>query len=171
VNQHFPRSVAFGRKELCGLTLLDLNMEEGVQKMMDFMNNVFASTSVGNKMLIELHHLQLESGSGYPSIQIPYLTPCWITAMREFMAQNHLKVEVTKAKVLPLCRDGNRYLMDDFQTLQNLDDSDLDDINRVQIFLKVTTLSDIVDAAGLAITVEAYNATKLTDRSSSLQWP
>jgi len=91
--------------------------------------------------------------------------------MREFMAQNHLKLEVTKAKVLPLCRDGDQYLMDDFRTLQNLDDSDLYDINRVQIFLKVTTLSDSVDAAGLAITVEAYNANKLTDRSSSLQWP
>jgi len=69
-----------------------------------------------------------------------------------------MKLEVTKAKVLPLCGEGDRYLMDDFRGLQNLDNSDLYDINRVQIFLKVTTLSVIVDAAGVSITEEAFNA-------------
>ena len=103
VNQHFPRSVAFSPKELCGQSLLDMSVEQGVRKMMDFMNNVFARTSVGNTMLIELRHLQLESGSGFhileaPAMRIPFLTPCWTTAMREFVAENRMKLEVTKQR-------------------------------------------------------------------------
>jgi len=176
LNKNFPRRVAFGPKELCGQSLLDMSVEQGVQKMMDFVNNVFARTSVGNMMLIELRHLQLESGSGFhlleaPAMRIPFLTLCWTTAMQDFMAENQMKLEVTKAKVLPLCREGDRYLMDDFRALQNLDDADLYDINRVRIFLQVMTLSDNVDAAGLSITAEAFDASKLLDRVSPLKWP
>jgi len=70
-------------------------------------------------MLIELHHLQLESGSGFhlleaPAIRIHFLTPCWVTQMWDFMVNNRIKLEVTKVKVLPLSREGDRYLMDDF---------------------------------------------------------
>jgi len=61
--------------------------------------------------------------------------------------------------------------MDDIHGLPNLDDSELYDINRVRIFLKVTTLSDIADAAGILITAEAFNALQLTDRTSPLKWP
>jgi len=82
-----------------------------------------------------------------------------------------MKLEVTKAKVLPLCREGDRYLMDDFCGLPSLDDSDLYGINRVRIFLKVMTLSNIADAAGISITVEAFNALQLMDRASPLKWP
>jgi len=84
--------------------------------------------------------------------------------MRDLMAENRLKLEVTKAKVLPLCRDSDRYLMDNFHALQNLDDEDLYNINRVRVFLKVTMLPDVVDAAGVvAITEEAFAAWQMTD--------
>jgi len=58
--------------------------------------------------------------------------------------------------------------MDDFRGLPNLDDSALYNINRVRIFLKVTTLSNIADAAGVLITAEAFNALQLMDRTSPL---
>jgi len=38
LNKNFPRRVAFGLKELCGQSLLDMSVEQGVRKMMDFMN-------------------------------------------------------------------------------------------------------------------------------------
>jgi len=176
LNKNFPQRVAFCPKDLCGQSLLDMSVEQGVWKMMDFMTYAFARTSVSNMMLIKLRHLQLESGSGFHlsealAMRIPFLTPCWMMAMQEFMAKNCMKFEVTKAKVLPLCREGDRYLMDDFRALQNLTDADLYDINRVRIFLKVTTLSNIADAAGLSITTEAFNALKLTNRFSPLKWP
>jgi hypothetical protein len=54
MNQHFPRRVAFGPKELCGLSLLDLSIEEGVQQICRFLDHIFAQDSIGTMILIEL---------------------------------------------------------------------------------------------------------------------
>ena len=112
VNKHFPRSVAFGPKDLCGLALLDLSVEQGIQQIQHFMNHTFAQDTVGNMMMIELRALQLESGSGlhlleHPSNHIPYLTNCWITSLRDFLARNDIMLEYTDAKVhAPKSRKG-----------------------------------------------------------------
>jgi hypothetical protein len=45
------------------------------------------------------------------------------------------------------------------------------DINAVQVYLQVTTLSDIVDAKGKQISEEAYKGMKLSDWYSTLKWP
>jgi hypothetical protein len=176
VNCKFPRRVAFGSKELCGLGLLDLSIEQGVRQISHFLDHVFAHDSIGNMILIELRHLQLESGSGIhllasPSVDFPYLTPCWLTSMREFMARHCIQLTVAKARVVPLARDHDRYLMDDFRVLPNLTGEDLYDINRVRIFLQVTTLSDITDGSGRNIMEEAYEARPMSDRKSRLRWP
>jgi len=36
INRHFPRRVAFGPKELCGLSLLDLSVEQGIRQISTF---------------------------------------------------------------------------------------------------------------------------------------
>ena len=176
MNQHFPRRVAFGPKELCGLGLLDLSIEQGVRQICHFLDHIFAQDSIGTMILIELRSLQLESGSGShllesPSTDLPYLTPCWLTSMRQFMARHSIQLAVAKAKLVPLARTHDRYLMDDFGLLSNLTPDDLYDINRVRIFLKVTTLSDITDGCGVYITEDAFSARPLSDRSPKLRWP
>ena len=80
------------------------------------------------------------------------------------MVSNRLKLEITKAKVLPLAQENDRYLMDDFRQLQNLDAEDLYDINRVHIFLQEMTLSNIVDGPGLKIMADAFKTQQMTDR-------
>ena len=65
------------------------------------------------------------------------------------MAMNQIKLEVTDAQLVPLSRENDRYLMDDFQQLHIFDDAELSDINICRIFLQVTTLSDITDGSGL----------------------
>ena len=176
VNKHFPRSVAFGPKELCGLALLDLSVEQGIRQIHHFMNHTFAQDTVGSMMTIELRALQLESGSGlhlleYPAEHIPYLTPCWITSLRTFLARHNIKLEYTEAKTLSLSRERDSYLMDEFRKLGIFSDDQLYDINACRLHLKVTTLSDIVDGSGTRITNEALQGTPLPDRFSSLKWP
>jgi hypothetical protein len=91
VTRNFPRRVAFGPKELCGLGLLDLSIEQSVWQICHFLDHILAQDWIGTMILIELRSLQAESGSGFyllasPSIDISYLTPCWISSMRDFMA-------------------------------------------------------------------------------------
>ena len=176
VNCKFPRRVTFGSKELCGLGLLDLSIEQGVRQISHFLDHVFAQDSIGNMILIELRHLQLESGSGihlleFPSVDFPYLTPCWLISMREFMARHSIQLTVAKARAVPLAREHDSYLMDVFRELPNFSGDDLYDINRVRIFLQVTTLSDITDGSGKNITEDAYEARPMSDRKARLRWP
>ena len=60
--------------------------------------------------------------------------------------------------------------MDDFWQLQLFDNEDLYDINRVRTYLQVTTLSDIVEAAGCSVAKEAFKVKQFTDRRSPLKW-
>jgi hypothetical protein len=156
VNKHFPRSVAFGPKDLCGLALLDLSVEQGVQEISHFMNHTFAQDTVGNMITIELHSLQVESGSGWhllecPSDYVPYLTPCWLTSLFNFLACHDIKLEYTEAEVLELSREGDSYIMDKIHSLGIFSDDQLYDINACHLHLKVTTLSDITDGSGTCI--------------------
>jgi hypothetical protein len=50
-------------------------------------------------------------------------------------------------------------------------DKQLLDLNVVWMYLQVTTLSDISDAGGTQITVEASKGAKLHDRFSTMKWP
>jgi hypothetical protein len=107
VNKHFPCSVAFGLKALCGLALLDLSIEQGVQQICHFMNHTFAQDTVGNMITIELCSLQMESGSErhlleFPSDHFPYLTPCWLIFLHTFLAHHNIKLEYTDANILEL---------------------------------------------------------------------
>jgi hypothetical protein len=70
-NKHFPCSVAFGPKDLCGLALLDLSVEQGVQQICHFMNHTFVQDMVGKMITIELCSLQMESGSGQHLLECP----------------------------------------------------------------------------------------------------
>jgi hypothetical protein len=49
---------------------------------------------------------------------------------------------------VPTSREQDHYIMDEIQQLGTYDNHQLFDINTVQIHLRVTTLSDVVDAQG-----------------------
>ena len=175
VNRNFPRKVAFGPKELGGMALFNKSMDQGVKQISHFINHCFAQDPVSNLLLIELQQLQLESGSGLhllenPTEWIPYLTASWITSMWDFMAENNIQLKVVQARLVPLCRAGDRYLMDDFWQLQMFDDKDLYDINWVWTYLQVTTLLDIVEGDGCSVAKEAFKVKQFMDRRLPLRW-
>jgi hypothetical protein len=102
VNKPFPRQVTFGPKDLCGMSLLDMNVEQGVQGIQHLTNQVFSKDSVGNLIVVALRSLQIESGSGShllenPSNWIPYITPCWLTSIQDFIDKSKIKIKVASA--------------------------------------------------------------------------
>jgi hypothetical protein len=54
VSKAFPQGVAFGPKDLCGMTLLDMSVEQGVRGIQHFTDHLFSRDSVGNLILIAL---------------------------------------------------------------------------------------------------------------------
>ncbi len=177
VSKSFPHRVAFGPKDLCGMALMDMNVEQGICRVKHFTNHLFSRDSVGNLILIALWSLQLESGCGFhllkccPSVWVPYITKCWLTSIRDFISRNKIKIKVASACLVQTSIKHNCHVMDAIQMLELYNDQPLFDINAVRMHLKVMTLSDIVDATCQRITEEAYKGQKLSDRYSRLKWP
>jgi hypothetical protein len=81
VSKSFACQVAFGPKDLCGMALLDMSVEQGIQGVQHFMDLVYCKASLGNLIIISLCSLQLESGCGFhllenPSEWVLYITSC-----------------------------------------------------------------------------------------------
>jgi hypothetical protein len=122
VNKSFPRRVAFGPKDLCGMALMDMSVEQGLWQVQNYTDHLFSCNSVGNMILIALRSLQLESGCGShllekPSDWVPYITPCWLTSIREFLSRSKITIKVASTcRVLP-SQDKDCFIMDEFQKL------------------------------------------------------
>jgi hypothetical protein len=110
VNKSFPCQVAFGPKDLCGVALLDMSVEQGVQGVQHFTARVFSKDSVSNLIVIALQSLQIKSGSGShllenPSVWIPYITSCWLTSIWDFIGKSKIKIKVASARLVPTSRE------------------------------------------------------------------
>jgi len=101
VNRNFPRAATFGPSEFGGLAFPDLSTEQGIQQIRTFMENVFHNTESGKLLKICLQTLQVEAGSCIqllqePSVELSYLTPCWLTSLRMFMGRNQLPLQMSE---------------------------------------------------------------------------
>ena len=148
VNKSFPCRVAFSPKDLCGLALLDVSIDQGVHQIQHFLNHVFAADSVGNLILTALQCLQLKAGCSFhilehPNEYLPYITSCWLTSIRDFLAQHKIVLNVTEAWLTLMSHINDRHLMDDFCSLGIFNNDQLYDVNLCRLYLQVMTLSDI----------------------------
>ena len=176
MNKSFPHRVAFNPKDLYGLALLDISIDQGVHQIQHFLNHIFAADSVGNLILIALQCLQLEAGCSFhilehPNEYLPYITLCWLTSIQDFLAQHKIVLKVTVARLTVMSCINDQHLMDDFRSLGIFNNDQLYDLNLCRLYLQVTTLSDIMDGPGNRIIDEAFKAKHLTNRYSVLCWP
>jgi hypothetical protein len=86
------------------------------------MNHVFAANSIGNLIIIALWSLQLESGCHHHLLEqlmewLPYITPCWLTSIRDFCMRHKMSLKVAAARLVPTTREHDSYLMDDFHLI------------------------------------------------------
>jgi hypothetical protein len=58
VSKSFPWQVAFGLKDMCGMALLGMSVEQGIRQIQYFMDHLFSRDPVGNLMLVALRSLQ-----------------------------------------------------------------------------------------------------------------
>jgi hypothetical protein len=144
------------------MALLDMSVEQGVWGIPHLTDQVFSKDSVGNLIVIALWSLQIKSGSGShllenPSNWIPYITPCWLTSIQDFINKSKIKIKVVSAQLVPTSRKQDRYIMDEIQQLGTFNNHQLFDSNTVRMHLRLTTLSDVVvDAQGKCITEEIF---------------
>ena len=126
-------------------------------------------------IMIAIQSLQMEAGTAAhlltdPTPRLVYIEPCWILAIREFMARHQLSLEFKTSWNFRLARDKDAFLMDVFRLDGRWVDSDMRALNAVRLYLKVATLADICTAEGSSFDPDAFQANPSTTRTSPLLW-
>ena len=174
-NRHYPRAVAFAPTQEFGTGLHDIRLEQGLAQIQALLNYIGTGHKVGRLMLISYRNLQIEAGVSFhlleqPQTQLPYLTPCWLTSLRQFCSCHGITISVLQNKLPTASCIHDRFIMDIAITCQ-MKKQDLIDLNLVRIYLGVCKLSDITNATGDCIAESVWRCTSFSDRRSLLQYP
>jgi hypothetical protein len=175
INRHTSRSIIFGPERLGGLSLPHIYVVTNIDKLQLFLGHLRIKDRTGNLIHIDLTYLQLLSGSGtFFMNQDPstysWIDTGWLHSLWVFTSHHSLHFYYPK-QWLPLkSRQNDKFFMEIFNTLKGTY-KDMEILNRCRLFLQVITLSDITNAAGDRLIIEAKTGLLLSSRPSSLLWP
>ena len=175
VHSKFPTALRHGPNQYAGLDIADLRTESGIYLLKALRDSVFASNDHGQMMITSIKTSQLESGISndlllHPSIAISYLTPTWITTIRQYLYNHGMSVDLTDTlDMTPSCK-FDQLLMDPARLQQYTPDEQLD-INLVRINLQAVYISDLATGDGLALRRNSINGQTDSARTSTYIWP
>jgi hypothetical protein len=156
-----PVPLRHGRSDMGGLALYDVRTEMGVAQLKLVRNAIYNNSEVGKMIIISLKYSQIEAGIRqqlleHPAINIPYLTPTWITSLRQFLFQHNLTVTITNGLEIHLQGNNNQCIMQP-DRLRQFSKQDQRDFNLVRLHIQAITLSDISTPDGISINHEALH--------------
>ena len=173
-NRRYPHAVAFAPKHVFGVGLTDLRIEQGLAHVQALLDYIGTDHKVGRVMLISLRHLQLEAGVSFdllcqPRTPLVYLTDSWVTSLRGFCAEYNVSLRVLRNRMPTPAREGDQFLMEVALTL-GLSKRELQDLNLIRTYMRVTTVSDIATAEGLTIHPWSWRGLRIPDRHGHLSF-
>ena len=175
INRNLPTAIRHGPTEFGGMALLDLRTELGIETIKYLRNAVYAQSATGLLIILTLKHLQQEAGIGEhllecPDIHIPYLTPTWITSIRQYMSNHNLTITITDVSAPQLNRAGDSFIMT-ASHLARYSAIQQKDINLVRTYLQATFLSDLAAPDGKTITSTHLTGERASNFTSTTIWP
>jgi hypothetical protein len=170
-----PKAIRHGSAQFGGLGLYDLRTELGIAQIKFFRESVITGKEPGKLLLISLQHSQREAGIMYPllerpDIHIPYLTPTWITSLRQYLYNHNITISLTDTYELQLNGKNDQSIMN-LEYLKGYTTGQQAQINRVRIHLQVATLSDMSDDTGFCIRPEYLAGDRPSNFQVCTQWP
>ena len=170
-----PTVIRHGPIDLAGMDLFDTRTEVGVENIRYLRHSVYSNTETGKLILINLQRSQQEAGIGQllfeqPNQYVSYLTPTWVTSVRQYLSKHNITIEFTKDLRIVLRRPHDNYIMHP-ANISRYSEPDQLDINLVRIYLGVATLADITEESGKQLNPLMYTGEKDPDLSSIIDWP
>ena len=167
-NRHFSHAVAFAPKGVFGVGLVDLRLEQGLCHIQSLLDYVGTDHKVGRVMVISLRHLQIEAGVSFdllvqPTTSVSYLTNCWLVSLRKFCAEHTVSLTVAANRILAPSRIADCLLMDVALTMP-FTKHQLIDLNLVRIYLRASSVSDIVLADGTSLHPWTWRGLRIPNR-------
>ncbi len=144
--------IRHGPIEMGGLALIDLRTELGISQLKYLRDSIFSDSESGKLIIMSLKYSQIEAGIvepllEHPSIHLPYLTPTWLTSVRQYLYQHTLTVSITNSLRVILRGQHDQCIMSS-PLLTHYTATQKTDINLVRLHLQVITLSDMLSPDG-----------------------
>jgi hypothetical protein len=142
-----PTEIRHGPTEMGGIDLMDLRTEMGISQLKYFRDSVYADSEAGQMMILNVKYSQLESGISEPIMENPgmnisFLTPTWITSLRQFLYQHNLTISLTETMTVQFRGRYDQCIMCRSH-LKQYSPIQQKDINLVRLHLQVITLADM----------------------------
>ena len=109
-SSNLPTEIRYGPEELGGLGLVNLRAELGISTL-KYMRDAISFHTEALKLMIQIESGISEPLLEYPGISIPYLTPTWITSVRQFLYQPNLSISLTDTIKIKLHGTYDRCIM------------------------------------------------------------
>jgi hypothetical protein len=143
-----PTEIRHGPVEMGGLALLDLRTEIGISQLKYLRDSVFSDNESGKLIIMSLKYSQIEAGIAeplleHPSIHLPYITPKWLTSVRQYLYQHTLTLTITDSLTVQLRGPHDKCIMSS-PSLKHYTTTQQKDVNLVRLHLQIITLSDMV---------------------------
>jgi hypothetical protein len=115
--------------------LCDLQTEGGLVAIKFMRNSIFSDTPAGR---LNLQHSQREAGIPEPLLEAPnlyllYLTPTWVTSVRQSLSRHNITITMNNDGTTPLTK-YNQHIMQPLHLLRNTPIQQKD-LNLVRLYL------------------------------------
>jgi hypothetical protein len=149
INRNLPTAIRHGPITLGGMDLYDIRTDAGIEAIKYMRNAVYSKSEAGKLILTNVQYSQMEAGITqpileYPDIHLSYLTPTWITSIRQYLHCHNLTITLTHTYNIKLQGKNDQTIMTS-EHLQRYSAQQQKDINLVRLHLQVHTLADITD--------------------------
>lgn len=170
-----PTAIRHGPVELGGLNIIDLRTELGISNLKLLRTAIYTDSEVGKLLVMSLKYTQLEAGISsnlleQPGTHISYITPTWITSLRQFLFQHNLSVNITDTLRIRYSNQFDCCIMES-EALRRYTPVQQRDINLVRLHLQVLTLSDLSTPDGYNIWEVYLSGKRKAGQKLRTHWP
>jgi hypothetical protein len=163
-NRHSPREVVHGPRNLGGIDIRRLYVEQGAQHIIQLIRHLRKNSgALFDQFWIAIGWIQKFLGTSENFLQetnqpLPHMLDGWFRTTREFLRESECTIDFQDAPTLEKRREHDANLMDD--ACAQLSEIDVDHINWCRLFLQVEFLSDISTLEGHAISPHIFRTCK-----------
>jgi hypothetical protein len=172
--RNLPYALRHGPINEQGLSVPHLYTLQGIARIMDLLNHNHNPTITGFLHHTNLEQLIIELGLGADALTYSHKrfgklgTFCLVERTWKFLSD--YKLILNHDIRVPLRREGDRFIMA-IMIENNTSITDLLAINRCQVHLQVTTISDVTSGDGLRISSNTIDGNYNSEQRHYYQWP